>query len=346
MNNTWRDIKLLNNNYKKIINFYFNDSPGKFIIDKNFLIVNFDSWGIEKFYINNNEFTPKFYNILYEDFNKIYNIAISVQIGNWPTFMKMESYINNFNHINVNIYFVLINEMATEDNINYLKMKYKNIVILSGENRGMDIGLFFINLLYIRNKKYNHDYLYKIHTKTNDEFRNNTLNHLMGSHEKIINNVRLLSKDTIGMLSGNIIYKYNDYKDAFNSNYYHLENLISYLYNEKINNNNLEFSAGTMFIVKMKTFNILNIKNLEYLYNSLNNTETLDYYWYSIFYKININNKENIYTDYINNKHHKFPNNISYNLKTGKPGLRDCMIEHGIERLFGYICKKNNNTII
>ena len=345
MNYVWRDIRFLNDDNKKLINKYFTNKQGKFVIDKNILIINFDSWGIEKFYINSND-ACKLYHVMYENFKKIYNIGISIQIGNWNTFKKMESYLQNFNKININFYFVLIYDISTPENIEYLKYKYNNCVILSGENRGMDIGLYFLNILYIRNKEYHHDYLYKIHTKTNDEFRNNTLNHLLGSYDKIINNIKSLNKDKIGMISGNVIYKYHNYKDAFHSNMYHLNFLINNLYNENINDNLLEFSAGTMFIIKFKIFDILNIKNLEYIYNKLNNENTLDYYWYSIFYKININNKDEIYKDYINNKFYKYSNNISYNVKTGKPGLRDSMMEHAVERLFGYICKKNNYEII
>lgn len=345
MSNTWTDIKLLNNDYKKLINYYFLNFSGKYIINKNILTVNFDSWGLEIFYIELGEIQRK-YNILHERLKKIYNIGVSVQIGNWNTFQKMENYLKNFAHINVNLYFVIIKEISKKDNIDYLKNKYRECVILEAENKGMDIGLFLISLLYIKEKKYIHDYLYKLHTKTNDEFRNNTLNRLVGSHEKIINNIRLLSKNDIGMISGNTIYRFKDYKEAFQSNIYHLDNLVNYLYNERIDNNNLEFSAGTMFIIKMKVLNILNFKNLEYLYSILNDIESLDYYWYSIFYKVNINNRNNIQKDYNSNKNNKFPNNISYNLKTGKPGLRDCMIEHAMERLFGYICKKNNSLII
>lgn len=346
MNNKWLDIKLLSYDYKKIVDYYFNGKTGKFIIDKNILILDIDSWGIEKMYINNNKNELSLYKVLYDNFNKIYNIAISIQIANWETFRKMESYLNNFKSININIYFIMINDIEIEKNINYLKEKYRHCVIISAENKGMDVGLFLINIMYIRHKKYVHDYLYKIHTKTNDEFRNNTLVNLLGSHDKIINNIRLLSKDNIGMISGNTIFKFKDYKDAFQSNFYHLESLVNYLYGEKINNNYLEFSAGTMFIIKMKNLNIFNIKNLEHIYNMLNSINTLDYYWYSVFYKLNINNKQFIYNDYINDKNNKFPNNINYNLKTGKSGLRDSMIEHAMERLFGYICKRNNNNII
>ena len=50
--------------------------------------------------------------------------------------------------------------------------------------------------------------------------------------------------------------------------------------------------------------------------------------------------------DYINNKSSRYCNNLNYQIKTGKPGLRDCMVEHAFERLFGYICKKLGYNII
>ena len=108
----------------------------------------------------------------------------------------------------------------------------------------------------------------------------------------------------------------------------------------------MEFVAGTMFIVKMSAFEILNLQNIDYIYTNLNNSHSLDYYWYSIFYNMNINDKNAILNDYNNNKEAKYPNNISYTERTNRPGLRDCMIEHAIERLFGYLCKINNLSII
>jgi hypothetical protein len=339
MNNfdNWLSLNYLNEKHKIIIDNYFKDKKGIFKIENDVLIVNFESWGIEKFYLNNSNI-KEFYKIEYENIRNIYDIAISVQIGNWNTFKKMEHYLNNFKNINVNIYFIIINDILNIESLKTLK-KYNNIAILSCENRGMDIGLFFVNLHYIKSKKYHHDYLYKIHTKTHDIFRNETLNNLMESHDKIINNIKLLSNDNIGMISGNFIFKYHENKDIFKSNYYHLDNLVNYLFNEKINNDYLEFPSATFFIAKFKIFNILTLDKLEFLYFNLNNTETLDCFWYSMYYNMNINNKNNIYKDYINNKQVRYPNNLAYQKRTNKPGLRDCMIEHAFERLFGYMCK-------
>jgi hypothetical protein len=349
--NIWKDIKFLNKTYKSIVNNYFLDKSGKFKIENNTLIIDFDNWGIEKFYFedNINDYNVEenlFYNIIYNNFRIIHNIAITLQIGNWYVFKKMEHYLNNFKNINVNIYFVLINDIVNDEIIEYLKNNYKYSVIISAENRGMDIGLFLVNLHFMKKNNINHKYIFKIHTKTNDDFRNQTLNILMKDHNKIIENIKLLSSDDVGIYAGNFIHKYSNDRGVFESNYYHLKNLVNYLYNEELNTNNLEFVAGTMFIIKSKIFDILNIHIIEYLYKSLNNIETLDYYWYSVFYKININQKDKIENDYNRNIKTKYPNNMSYSIKTNRPGLRDCMIEHAMERLFGYICKKNNLNII
>lgn len=343
----WKELKYLNEDTRLLIENYFEKKDGKFKIENDILYVDFDDWGIEKFYVKNiaNRINYNFYTVIQNKIKKIYNIGISIQIGNWNIFKKMEHFLKNFDKINVNIYFIFIKDILNNEIIEYLKKNYKNYVILSGENRGMDIGLFFINLHFILQQKYNHEYIFKIHTKTNDDFRNQTLNILVPSHERIIDNLKILSKESIGMYSGNAIYKFHEHKDLFHVNYYHLQNLVHYLYNEDINHNYLEFCAGTMFIFKQKIFDILTLSKIEYIYNMLNNIDTIDYYWYSIFYKMNIQDKEAIYNDYMKNKNIRYPNNISYSLKTNKPGLRDSMIEHAVERLFGYICKKNNMNI-
>jgi hypothetical protein len=210
----------------------------------------------------------------------------------------------------------------------------------------MDIGLFLINLMYMKNKEYNHEYIIKIHTKTNDNFRNESLHNLIGTEEIIINNIRKLNNENYGIISGNVIYKYNEFEDVFKLNYYHLDKLVKYIYNEDIDTDNLEFPAGTIFIIKNKIFNVFNMPILENIYNDLNNYDSLDYYWYSVYYKLDINNKRQILDDYNNNKEDRYPNNINYCIRTNKPGLRDYMIEHALERLFGYMCKKLNLEII
>jgi hypothetical protein len=344
-NNNWKDLLYLDNDNKKLINIYFPSKNGKFKIDGDILYIDIDNWGIEKIYINTTK-NNKYYIVEYENFKKIYYIAILLQIGDWNTFLKMEKYLNNFEKININIYFVLIEDVANKENIDYLKRKYKEIIIIITENKGMDIGLFLAGLHYINFNNYYHAYIIKAHTKSNDKFRDNVLYNLIGSEDIIINNIKKLSSENIGMISGNIIYKYNENRDVFLSNFYHLNNTIKYLYNEDVNDNYLEFVPGTFFICKYKIFKILNNNNIEYIYDNLNNFNSFDYYWYSVYYNISINDKKIIFLDYINNKNDRYSNNINYTMITSKPGLRDCMLEHAIERLFGYICKKNILEII
>jgi len=348
LNNDWKDLIYLDNDYKSIIDNYFPLKNGKYKIENSILYIDIENWGMEKIYYNSQDEdnTNKLYSIKYKNFKKIYNIGLLLQIGSWTTFLKMEKYLHIFNKININIYFVLINEIATTINIDYLKEKYNDIIIIVTENRGMDIGLFLIALHYINTNNYNYDYIIKVHTKTNDDFRDNVLNNLFGNEKILMNNLKKISQKNIGMVSGSNIYKYNNYKDAFVSNFYHLNNIIKYLYNQDVNNDCLEFVAGTFFICKYNIFKILNNNNIEYIYQNLNNISSLDYYWYSMYYNININDKKNIYMDYINNKKDRYPNNINYTYRTNNQGLRDCMLEHAIERLFGYICKKNNLDIV
>jgi len=307
MIDNYKSLDFLENTYKNIIDLYFKDKPGKYIINNNILEVDFDNWGKEYFYIENknsenNENKKKYYDIKYNDIISVNSIAILLQIGNWDVFKKMESYIDNFKNISINIYFFMIKEFDTVDNINYLKYKYKNCVIASCENKGMDIGPFLLNLHYIKTQKYNHDFIFKIHTKSSDNFRNESLNILMNSYDIILSNIQKLSDKNNGIFAGNIIYKYNEFKEAFLSNYYYIKKLVKYFYDEDVITDKLEFCAGTMFIFKNKIFDNLNNTKIEYIYNLLNNNETLDYHWYSIFYSIDINNKKKIFDDYKNNK--------------------------------------------
>jgi hypothetical protein len=121
-NNIWKDLIYLDNDSKKLINIYFPKKTGKFKFDDNILYVDINDWGIEKIFINKN-INDKYYIIEYENFKKIHNIAILLQIGNWNIFLKMEKYLKNFDKININIYFVLINDISNKENIDYLKKK-------------------------------------------------------------------------------------------------------------------------------------------------------------------------------------------------------------------------------
>ena len=346
----WTNIEYLDIKYKKLVNKYLKNNPelinSKFKIIDNTLKINIKNWGIEHFYIEDITKNIKFYEIAYENINNIYDLAICIQIGNWDIFKKMESYIYNLDKININYYFTIINEYCTNKNINYLISKYKNSVILKNKNKGMDIGLFFSSLHYIKINNINHNFLIKIHTKTDNNIRNRILKNLLLSHNKIINNIKLLTESKNGMISGNTIHEYQSNQYIFMNNIYHLNDISNYLYGENIDNNKLKFVETTMFITKTECLKALTISNIEYLYNLLNDFHSIDYSWYGYHYNLDKNNKKEILLHYFENPNDRYLSNLNFQFKTNQSNLRDCMIEHGFERFFGYMCIKEGYEIV
>lgn len=341
----WKDLCILEEKYKKMIQFYFPNNTGKYYIKNNELIVNYTNWGIEKFCINKN--TKKFYKVKYENINinNISETAIFVQIGNWDKFEKMEPYLQNLSNIHCTYYFVMTLDQYNFYRLKYLQKKYNNSVIIYSINKGMDIGLFLINLHYVKTRNIKHKYIFKVHTKTDDNFRNITLGNLIGSENKIYENLERLKKVNIGMVGVNNKLNYSDHNHFYIKNMYHINKYIHFLYNSETEIDKLEFIEGTMFVFKEYIFDILNLYNIEYIYDHLNDEKSFDRNWYSVYYNLDVNNIELLREHYCTNNKTKFANNINYQRVEHKSGLRDFMIEHAFERLFGYFCKKSNLLI-
>jgi hypothetical protein len=94
--NNWISIDYLDDKNKAMVKSYFPNNDGKFKIENNILLVDLNNWGIEKFYLSDTNNLKKFYTVEYSNFKKIHSMAISIQIGNWTTFKKMEHYLQNF----------------------------------------------------------------------------------------------------------------------------------------------------------------------------------------------------------------------------------------------------------
>ena len=297
-------------------------------------------------YSNKNKIKKnKYYSIYYKNLIEIEIIGLCIQIGNWNVFLEMEIFIDNLKKIEYNIYFVIVEDQFNFENFEYLKNKYTNCVILVTSNRGMDIGLFLINLHFLRLNNINHDYLIKLHTKTDNNFRNRSIYNLIGSYDIIINNLKLLSKKNIGMIAGHCVFNYDDLPNVFNTNLYYLNILSRYFYNNDIEHKYLEFAVGTFFIVKNKCFDIIDIQSIEYFYEKFNNFDTFDYHWYCMHYKLDINKKKYVLEHY-NSNPDNYKNSLNYYIRTKDFNYRDFMIEHGYERFLGYIIKKNGLSIV
>lgn len=275
-------------------------------------------------------------------------------IGNPSTFIKMEKYINNLLNINasyVNYSITLIAALITSlpaEFVNYVKLKYPQIIFIETPNAGFDIGSFFNILKYCKENNLECDYVIKVHTKTDDEWRNIMLNSLAGSTNDIHKILKNFEDPTIGLICDGKINCMNIGSPS-NKNYIHLKYLI-----EKFNidirpNVNVRFAAGTMFWVR---YSILKQIFWECDFNNIledfNSVDTFDWNWYkrANIHTINkgdinsMNTKDAAYKHYLQCGQH---NNLSPNLfhaikhNTRSEKLRDAMIEHAYERFFSYM---------
>ena len=156
----------------------------------------------------------------------------------------------------------------------------------------------------------------------------------------------LKNNSKIGMLNGTLTFNYHKNKQFYENHFKYLEYLCNLLLDESINNDNLEFAVGTFFYSKFDVFDVFNKNHIKLIYNQLNDFESLDKNWYSIFYNLKNKNDNFINQHYLKNKHKNHGNNLELQKKTECSGMRDFMIEHALERFFGYLNKNKNYTMI
>ena len=110
--------------------------------------------------------------------------------------------------------------------------------------------------------------------------------------------------------------------------------------------NKLEFAVGTFFYSRFDVFDVFNSNHIKLVYNKLNDSESLDENWYSIFYKLKNKDSNFVKNHYQKNKNSNYGNNLELQHKTNCSGMRDFMIEHAMERFFGYLNKNKNYKMV
>jgi len=334
--------------YEKILKYYYNLDNIEYRVKKNMIeIIQKD----QNEYIYFDEIIKndniKYYNILYQNIKEKKDNIFIIQVGNFNTLEKMYHYLDILNEINQNYLIALIENQINNKRLDILKKKLKNLVIIEVKNRGMDIGIFLSSLLYLREHDLEYKYLVKIHTKTDDRFREHVCNHLIGSKKCIENNFLKMDNDpNIGMLNGTLIFNFHNNNSFYNNHMKYLYYLSETILNTKLDIDKLEFAVGTFFYSKFDVFDALDINHLKLIYNQLNDFESLDINWYSIFYNLKNKSDEYIIEHWKNNKGKKFGNNLELQYKTDCQGMRDFMIEHALERFFGYLNKNKNYNMV
>lgn len=136
------------------------------------------------------------------------HLSILLQISNYDIFVKIKKLIN-FN--NYNLLMIHINtELINHEQINIIKNEFKQAKFTFGKNIGMDIYPFFCQIKYIIDNNINTDYILKIHTKSNDQWRNDLILPLI-NHNEITS---LVQNNNIGMIASK---KYTKLLDHYNT---------------------------------------------------------------------------------------------------------------------------------
>lgn len=214
---------------------------------------------------------------------------ISLPANTLSYIREMAPYFNHKELINENNCNKLFN--ISRYIIEKLNIEESKIQILFSENRGLDIGSFFLMLDQANNQDINHDFIIKIHTKHNlsgaqvfgpSNWREILLSFLNCKVNKILRIHKAIYSCSCSYANIGIIDQTSAYvSDLFNK--FNIDSKKSW-----------DFCGGSMFIVDSRFKNFFQGTNLADLYLSLNK------------YQIN-----------------------SFNSIHG--------IEHGYERLFGYI---------
>jgi mannosyltransferase OCH1-like enzyme len=275
-------------------------------------------------------------------------ICCIVHIGSYHIFQKMKSYIDNlvsaqYDAYNLDIFFNVV-DTVTKDEIRQLKKQYQNETIIVSENYGFDIGSFFHTLEHIKQKKYNYDFILKIHTKTNNKKRDELLEPLLGSIQVIRDTlIKFESNKQIGLIASKKARCIDSHVD-FTRNQIYLQQLMKWYFNETTNVCKQPYVSGTMFWIRFSHIEELFMKyNLANIYNSFNNIHTFDWNWYYYANSKYIGgiplHREKLYDHYIQQgKTQRLSGNIFHAIKydTNSISLRDGMIEHAYERFLCY----------
>ena len=220
---------------------------------------------------NFNQFLPK--------------ILCICHIGSYQVFVKMKQYIDNlisahYDDYNLSIYFNVI-ETISKQHMNEIKNTYPDENFVLSENYGFDIGSFFHVLEIVKQRKEKYDYVVKIHTKTNNEKREELLQPILGNVQTIRKIISQMKEDNnIGIIAsrkGRCIDTHTD----FIRNQTYLQKLVTWFFKEQTRITKQVYVTGTMFWIRFdileKTFMKINIPNI---INSFNNIHTFDWNWY------------------------------------------------------------------
>jgi hypothetical protein len=210
------------------------------------------------------------------EFSKPFNlnnkeVAIILHVGNINILDKLIQYYPLFFNNDAFDYYITCNSESVKFEITkQIPLKSKVFVL---ENKGMDIGPFLFIIKYIKdNNLNNYDYYIKLHTKTDNNWRNSLIKPIYDNLNEIIKDD---TNDIISMygsekykLDINILHNYDYVLDIIKRNYpEYISIFLSYC---KYSNKNdctkkPYFIGGTIFMFNKKYFDLISkIKDINY----------------------------------------------------------------------------------
>ena len=136
------------------------------------------------------------------------HLSILIQISDFAIWNKIKQTIHFDNYNTIMIHFNT--QLLQKNQIDSIKNEFKQAIFTYGQNKGMDIYPFFCQIKYIIQNNIETDYILKIHTKTNDQWRNDLILPLL-DHNLI---KTLLKNNDIGMIASK---KYTKLLDHYNT---------------------------------------------------------------------------------------------------------------------------------
>jgi len=137
-------------------------------------------------------------------------LAIFLHLGNNSIWDDIDNY---FLRIKETKYDLFINMMNDDEKLkNKIINKYPNTVFFNFDNKGCDIGPFILFLKYIINNNLKYEWIMKLHSKTDNNWRNRMFESLLP------NDFDFFYKNKLTQI-GNFYSAYNFMYDYFNINY-------------------------------------------------------------------------------------------------------------------------------
>jgi len=246
--------------------------------------------------------------------------AVLLHMGNHNMWETMYNYLSDLDPGCYDLWISLVAlDTDPSEKIENIKKtildSYPDANILIVPNRGMDLGGFFYVLREIFNKKYNYRYILKLHTKTNNSWRDELCDGMLNIRhiEQIMRNRR------VGMIGSkkwscaqNTVDRQNRYHFMRLSDRFNLQKKIPY-----------SFVGGTIFWMKYDLLYRIYGDHMDWVVDNMNDRTTYDSNWMQLF------------------NESKYGNRL-WDGVVDSAAKSDGMIEHALERFLGYSVYCNN----